>query len=219
MNRVGARRLGMKSTAARVTGRPPFGTGAPAARERAVCRLGTSARRLGNGPTTVSERIADPPRERAARRVGTSARRLQAVMSWRSSRMSAPEPTRAARCALAWWAQKNRRPPVGMVTRTHARAPQASQRSAAVKVGSGTAVRSRVEAFMPPSHTTDRPGRTVVHRWRNRRVPERPRNMPNGLRSVSEGAGRQHAPDPPRTPHIRPGSGRAARRCAHCFLP
>lgn len=159
------------------------------------------------------------PRERAARRVGTSARRPQAVMSWRSSRMSAPEPTRAARCALAWWAQKNRRPPVGMVTRTHARAPQASQRSAAVKVGSGTAVRSRVEAFMPPSHTTDRPVRIIVHRWRNRRAPERPRNMPNGLRSVSEGAGRQHAPDPPRTPHIRPGSGRAARRCAHCFLP
>ena len=62
-------------------------------------------------------------------------------------------------------------------------APQASQRSAAVKVGSGTAVRSRVEAFMPPSHTTDRPVRIIVHRWRNRRAPERPRNMPNGLRS------------------------------------
>lgn len=219
MNRVGARRLGMKSTAARVTGRPPFGTGAPAAREGTVCRLGmkSTAARVTGRPLFRNE--SPTARERAARRVGTSVRRPQAVMSWRSSRMSAPEPTRAARCAFAWWAQKNRRPPVGMVTRTHARAPQASQRSAAVKVGSGTAVRSRVEAFMPPSHTTDRPGRTVVHRWRNRRVPERPRNMPNDSRSASEGAGRQHAPDPPRTPHIRPGGGRAARRCAHCFLP
>ena len=219
MNRVGARRLGMKSTAARVTGRPPFGTGAPAARERTVCRLGTSRRPPGSGLTTVSERIAHRPGTGRPPRGNEVDRRPQAVMSWRSSRMSAPEPTRAARCALAWWAQKNRRPPVGMVTRTHARAPQASQRSAVVKVGSGTAVRSRVEAFMPPSHTTDRPGRTVVHRWRNRRVPERPRNMPNDSRSASEGAGRQHAPDPPRTPHIRPGGGRAARRCAHCFLP
>lgn len=209
----------MKSTAFRHRADRRSGNGPTAAREGTVCRLGmkSTAARVTGRPLFRNE--SPTARERAARRVGTSARRPQAVMSWRSSRMSAPEPTRAARCALAWWAQKNRRPPVGMVTRTHARAPQASQRSAAVKVGSGTAVRSRVEAFMPPSHTTDRPGRTVVHRWRNRRAPERPRNMPNGLRSVSEGAGRQHAPDPPRTPHIRPGSGRAARRCAHCFLP
>ena len=79
--------------------------------------------------------------------------RSQSFMKWRSSRICAPAPTREGRCSFAWWPQKYSWPPEGIVARTQARAPQASQRFAAFSCGSSSTGRSRVCAFMLPSHT------------------------------------------------------------------
>ena len=83
--------------------------------------------------------------------------RYQSFMKWRSSRICAPAPTSEGRCSFAWWPQKYSWPPDGIVARTQARAPQASQRFAAVSCGSFSTGRSRVCAFMLPSHTITPP--------------------------------------------------------------
>ena len=95
--------------------------------------------------------------------------RSQSFMKWRSSRICAPAPTSEGRCSFAWWPQKYSWPPEGIVARTQARAPQASQRFAAFSCGSSSTGRSRVCAFMLPSHTIAPPPRTPVHPGRNRR--------------------------------------------------
>lgn len=52
------------------------------------------------------------------------------AMRWRSSRISKAWTCRDSMCLLAWCAQK-KSSPLARVTRTHARAPHWSQRSAA----------------------------------------------------------------------------------------
>lgn len=42
---------------------------------------------------------------------------------------------------------------------------------------------------------------------------------PHDCSPVAQSPDARRAPGPPRTPHIRPGSGRVARRCARRFLP
>ena len=108
--------------------------------------------------------------------------RSQSFMKWRSSRICAPEPTSDGRCSLAWWPQKNSWPPEGIVARTQARAPQASQRFAAFSCGPSRMGRSRVCAFMLPSHTMTPP-----------RAPLFTRGAITSMAADAMGAGRKSA--------------------------
>ena len=117
--------------------------------------------------------------------------RSQSFMKWRSSRICAPAPTREGRCSLAWWPQKYSWPPEGIVARTQARAPQASQRFAAFSCGSSRIGRSRVCAFMLPSHTIT-PRRAPLF---TRGAIARPMT---GTVERGRGTASNHSPRPPR---------------------
>ena len=116
--------------------------------------------------------------------------RSQSFMKWRSSRICAPAPTSEGRCSLAWWPQKYSWPPEGIVARTQARAPQASQRFAAVSCGSFSTGRSRVCAFMLPSHTITPPRAPLFTRG----AIDRPH-----ADTMKRGSG-NHSNDSPNTP-------------------
>lgn len=220
MNRVGARRLGMKSTAARVTGRPPFSTEAPAARERTVCRLGTSRRPPGSGLTTVSERIAHRP--------GTGRP---------AHGNECPPPSGGHELALVEdigaRAHQGRQMRVGVVgaeeqapARRHGDADPRPRPAGVAAVGSSQSgfgdcgpfesrsVHAPITHHRPPRPHGCSP---VAQSQGARRAPEHAERF--AIRLRRRGPPAPAHPDPPRTPHIRPGSGRAARRCAHCFLP